>query len=276
MAPRISIQDLVIPDPVKHTVLDEPEVCLEDVFRPQTPSAHDTSSTNIQHHRMRQDVEWCPGIRSNAMPINRLLPPAKIISSGEPTLDDIFSVYTLQSTAVTSSSMALQKEMFRGRGIPSPAIYPVQSCPACLYNSFMSTYSWGSLCDQQHLDISVPVTCRSAWLCPTYLYFCGWHPGCGSGAGDLLENCMSSGYCVDSTHLEAGLNHGCLTGAPDLGYATQAEPLQPWAYGFGGQPIPQQDFVLESGKHWGVAGEQFRPNNVHTAAFTSRITPLDD
>ncbi|KAK1475972.1 hypothetical protein CABS01_15541 [Colletotrichum abscissum] len=49
------------------------------------------------------------------------------------------------------------------------------------------------------------------------------------------------------------------------------EPLHPWVYGFDGQPIPQQEFDLENGGDWGVAGESLGPSST----FPGQITALN-
>ncbi|KAK2052404.1 hypothetical protein LY76DRAFT_671155 [Colletotrichum caudatum] len=140
MTSRISIKNLVASNPVTHTTLDKTEARLEGTFRLQTPPAHDTSSTtNIQHHQAgrQEDVESCLGTTKHAMEVPSLLSPAKLSSSGETNFDDMFWVHMLQYSAVTSSSMALQEQMFEGCGRPVPASYSAQICSIC-YNASMS------------------------------------------------------------------------------------------------------------------------------------------
>ncbi|KAK2758444.1 hypothetical protein CKAH01_16833 [Colletotrichum kahawae] len=91
---------------------------------------------------------------------------------------------------------------------------------------------------------------------PTY----GWNPYYESSAGNLPEGGMSSGYCFESMHLEDGCTDGSLAAAPGLVYATPVDPLQPWTYALGAQPMLQQDLVLENGDYWGVASVQCEPS----------------
>ncbi|KAK0367520.1 hypothetical protein CLIM01_15123 [Colletotrichum limetticola] len=113
MPSRISIEYLLTPTAVTPTLCDETEAIQEDMVGPHTPPADAMSpSINFQHQQV--DMDQYSDTRGHATSACSLLSPAKLTSSGEPTLDDIVSIYTRQSLDVTSSSMDLQEQMFSG------------------------------------------------------------------------------------------------------------------------------------------------------------------
>ncbi|KAI3534068.1 hypothetical protein CABS02_13389 [Colletotrichum abscissum] len=63
--------------------------------------------------------------------------------------------------------------------------------------------------------------------------------------------------------------------AADSAHAVADEPLHPWVYGFDGQPIPQQESVLDNGGDWGVAGESLGPTTVPSSTFPGQIIALN-
>ncbi|KZL67937.1 hypothetical protein CI238_12909 [Colletotrichum incanum] len=254
MASRISIPNLLTPDLAMQTVPAEVEFRSENASRPQTPPQQDTSlSTNDTRHQT--DVEPCSDTTSQATAVHSLLSPAKLTSSGEPTLKDMFSVQMLQPSTITSSSLALQQQMFDGYGSLSPPDYSTQMLPPCCCNSFINFLFFKSLCDQQLLDTASLGNYDPAFPSPTCNYYCGWHPDYTSGVRKPLEDGASSGYFV-----ERSLPETCFTGAClSTGVFIQDPPVelsQTWTHGFDVQPVPPQALVLGNGDNWDVAGEQ--------------------
>lgn len=128
-----------------------------------------------------------------------------------------------------------------------------------------------SLCSQQCLDAPSSGGWDPVFLYPAHNCYCGWYGGCGSCLLKPVEHSIPSGYYAESTHLETGYTNRYLTDAADSAHAVADEPLHPWVYGFDGQPIPQQEFVLENGGDWGVAGESLGPSST----FPGQIIALN-
>ncbi|KAK1517379.1 hypothetical protein CABS01_16668 [Colletotrichum abscissum] len=168
------------------------------------------------------------------------------------------SVYTRQPSDVKSSSMALREQMFSGCGNEGPTGHSAQMCPICLHTAFMNSGG-----------------CDPVFLYPAHNCYCGWCAGCGSYLFKPVEHSTPSGYCAESTHLETGYTNGYLTAAADSAHAVADEPLHPWVYGFDGQPIPQQESVLDNGGDWGVAGESLGPTTVPSSTFPGQIIALN-
>ncbi|KZL67122.1 hypothetical protein CT0861_03256 [Colletotrichum tofieldiae] len=229
--------DVLMPDLTMHTVPAEAEVRSDNASRPQTPPQKGMSLlTNDTRHQT--DVEPCSVTTSHATAVHSLLSPAKLTSSGQPTLKDMFSVQMLQPSTVTSSSLALQQQMFDGYGSLGPPDYSVQMLPTCCCNSFINFPFFESLCDQQLLDISSLGNYDPAFLSPTCNYYGGWHFDYASGVCDPLENGASSSYFMESPLPEAYLTGACLGSVVSV-HDTPVELIQPWTYGLDGQPVPQ-------------------------------------
>ncbi|KAK1688970.1 hypothetical protein BDP55DRAFT_629501 [Colletotrichum godetiae] len=246
MPSRTSIQYLLAPTAATPTLLDETKAVQEDMVGPHTsPAAAMSPSINFQ--RQQADVELYSDIRGHSTSACSLLSPAKLTSSGQPTFDDMVSVYTRQSSDVTSSSMALQEQMFSG----------------------------------YHNVGSAGLLAHSAVYDPAFLYaahdcYCGWYAGCGICVFKPVEHSIPSGSCTESSHLQTGFTDGYLTNAADSSHAIYDEPLSPWVYDLDGRPISQQGFVLGNVDDGGVIGENVRPTTLPVSAFPEQITAWKD
>ncbi|KXH62154.1 hypothetical protein CNYM01_14135 [Colletotrichum nymphaeae SA-01] len=249
---------LVTSSPTTPTFLDETEAFPEESVGPHTPPADAMSpSTGIQCQQA--DMESYTRTTSQASAACSLLSPAQLTSSGLPTFDDMVSVSTRQSSDVTSSSMALQEQMFSGCGDGHFASNTAQMCPICLHTAFMNSGG-----------------CDPPFLYPALNCYCGWYAGCGSCVFKPVEHDISNGCYTESSQLQTGYTGGYLMNAAESAHDVPDKLLYQWAYGLDGQPIPQQGFVLENGGDWGVAGDGFGPTAVSAPASPGQITALDD
>ncbi|OHE91423.1 hypothetical protein CORC01_13288 [Colletotrichum orchidophilum] len=242
-ASPMSVSNLLAPGPDSQTVLDEATVRYEDASRPRTPPVYETSWSANAKCRQRDH-------QSDAEP-RPLLSPAKLASSGESTFEDMLSVLKLQSSAVTSSSLALQQQMFDGYGSRGFPYHSAQMWPICCCNP-----SIRSSRDQQLLDVPSLGKHASVPLYPACNCCCGWHDGFAGGMRKPRGDGTSAGCSRESSYAEADFIDACLSSVTHCACATPAELLHPWTYGFGTQPIPHQDVLLGYGNDWDVAGEQ--------------------
>ncbi|KAI3547776.1 hypothetical protein CABS02_08588 [Colletotrichum abscissum] len=138
MPSRTSIEYLLTPTAATPTLDSETEAMQEDIVGPHTPPAA-AMSPSIDFQRQSADIESYSDTKSHATSACSLLSPARLTSSGQPTLDDIISVYTQQSLDVTSMSMDLQEQMFSGYYNAGSAGLLAQICPICLHITFMKS-----------------------------------------------------------------------------------------------------------------------------------------
>ncbi|KAK1673336.1 hypothetical protein BDP55DRAFT_717214 [Colletotrichum godetiae] len=188
------------------------------------------------------------------------------------------SVYTRQSSDVTSSSMALQEQMFSGYHNVGSAGISAQMCPICLHTAFMnpSPCFLRSMCGQQCFDVSGSAVYDPAFLYAAHDCYCGWYAGCGICVFKPVEHSIPSGSCTESSHLQTGFTDGYLTNAADSSHAIYDEPLSPWVYDLDGRPISQQGFVLGNVDDGGVIGENVRPTTLPVSVFPEQITAWKD
>uniref|UniRef100_L2G411 Uncharacterized protein n=1 Tax=Colletotrichum fructicola (strain Nara gc5) TaxID=1213859 RepID=L2G411_COLFN len=140
--------------------------------------------------------------------------------------------------------MAVQNAMFGDCSDSNAVSYPIETC-----SFFSDNTNTTAPLDPQLFEFLNLANNDMTWSYPTY----GWNLSCESSAENLLEGGMSSAYCLESMHLHGGCTDGSPAAAPGLVYATPVEPLQPWTYVLGAQPMLQQDFALENGGCWGKA-----------------------
>ncbi|KAL4403335.1 hypothetical protein CABS03_15314 [Colletotrichum abscissum] len=275
MPSRTSIEYLLTPTAATPTLDSETEAMQEDIVGPHTPPAA-AMSPSIDFQRQSADIESYSDTRSHATSACSLLSPARLTSSGQPTLDDIISVYTQQSLDVTSMSMDLQEQMFSGYYNAGSAGLLAQICPICLHITFMNACFLRSMCGQQYFEVPSAAVYDSAFLHASHGCYCRWYAGCGTCVSEPVEHRIPSGSYTDSSHPQTGLADEYLSNAADSSPAIYDGPLSPSFYDLDGQPISQQGFALGNVDDGGVFGENVRPTPLPVSVFPEQITTWKD
>ncbi|KAK0368075.1 hypothetical protein CLIM01_14567 [Colletotrichum limetticola] len=247
----------------------------EDIVGPHTPPAA-AMSPSIDFQRQSADIESYSDTRGHATSACSLLSPARLTSSGQPTLDDIISVYTQQSLNVTSLSMDLQEQMFSGYYNAGSAGLLAQMCPFCLHITFMNPCFLRSMCGQQRFEVPGLAVYDPAFLYAAHGCYCRWYARCGTCVCKPVEHRIPSDSYTESSHLPTGFIDGYLTNAADSSHAIYEGPLSPLVYDLDGQPISQQGFVLGNVDDRGVFGENARPTPLPVSVFPEQITTWKD
>ncbi|KAK0367856.1 hypothetical protein CLIM01_14784 [Colletotrichum limetticola] len=247
----------------------------EDIVGPHTPPAA-AMSPSIDFQRQQADTESYSDTRGHATSACSLLSPARLTSSGQPTLNDIISVYTQQSPVVTFLSMALQEQMFSGYYNAGSAGLLAQICPICLHITFMSPWFLQSMWDRQCFEVPGSAVYDPAFLYAAHGCYCVWYAGCGTCVCKPVEHRIPSDSYMESSHLQTGFTDGYLSNAADSSHAIYEGPLSPSVYDLDGQPVSQQGFVLGNVDDGGVFGENVRPTPLPVSVFSEQITAWKD
>ncbi|KAK1712243.1 uncharacterized protein BDZ83DRAFT_105377 [Colletotrichum acutatum] len=274
MPSRTSIEYLLAPTAATPTLCNETEAFQEDIIGPHTPPTG-AMSPSIDFQRHQADMDQYSDTRGHATSACSLLSPAKLTSSGQPTLNDMVSVYTQQSPSVTFSSMTLQEQMFSGYYNAGSGL-SAQMCPICLHIAFMNPCFLRSMCGQQYFEVPSAAVYDPAFLHASHDCYCGWCAGCGICAFKPAEHSIPSGSYTESSHLQTGFTDGYLTNAADSSHAIYDGPLSPSVYDLDGQPISQQGFVLGNVDDGGAVGENVRPTTLPVSVFPEQITAWKD
>ncbi|KAL0930287.1 uncharacterized protein CTRU02_212487 [Colletotrichum truncatum] len=278
MSRRISISDLLTPAALDmETNTAKRELRSEDAPRLLTPPAVDTPllTDSINHHA--DSETYHSNTTGHNTDVRQLLPPAKLISTGEPTLEDMFAVQALQPSFVTSSSMALQQQMFDDFGSLGLHDNSHQMLAPFCYNSFIDFSFTKPFCNHELGDIDSTANHEPVFLSPSCSYYWGCHPDYIGDAYNLLDDGRSGGYVMDSVHPGAYLTSDFLASAPihnTLGGSFQPQ-AQSYDYGIGAQSVTQQGFVFRNDDNSDIAGEENEPAIVAVPSFLGQITSSD-